>query len=127
MKRSARPGLAPAIRDEYERLSAAIVTKAEVPGAFAQLFTGILIVVGEPSFLKQHWLHGKLTCVALLLLLSHAEMFNARRLAKLRAEKGDAAADEIASRKKRHAAMGAVGTVLVVLLLLFVTVLRGVI
>ena len=124
MKMSAKAGLAAAVRDEYERLAAAIVTKAEVPGMFAQVVTGVVMVLQQPEYLKQHWLHGKLAAVAALLVLSHLEMFNARRLVKARAARGDAAADEIAARKKKHAAMGLVGTVLVVALILFVTVLR---
>jgi uncharacterized membrane protein len=115
--------VAPAIRDEYERLSAAIVTNVELPGAFAQVLTGVLMIVGEPTYLKQHWLHAKLTCVVLLLLSSHAEMFNARRLVKARA-KGDAGTDEIASRKARHRTMGVATAVLIAAVLLLVTVLR---
>jgi uncharacterized membrane protein len=126
MRMSARAGLATAVRDEYERLSAAIVTKVEVPGMFAQILTGLGIVVLQPYLLQQHWLHAKLTAVVLLLVLSHFEMFNARRLVRARAARGDAAADEIAARKKRHAVMGAIGTVLVVAILVLATVLRGV-
>jgi len=126
MKMSARDGLAPALRDEYERLAAALVTKIEVPGAFAQVVSGVALIVESPGFLHQHWLHAKLTAVAILLVLSHLEMFNARRLVKARAARGDAAADEIASRKTRHAVLGAVGTALVVAILLLATVLRAV-
>jgi uncharacterized membrane protein len=124
MKLSARDGLAAAVRDEYERLSAAILTKVEVPALFAQVVTGVAFIAEAPGFLHQHWLHAKLTAVVLLLVLSHLEMFNARRLVKARQARGDAAKDEIAERKKRHATMGAVGTVLVVAILLLVTVLR---
>jgi hypothetical protein len=53
-------------------------------------------------------------------------MFNARRLVRARQARGDAAADEIATRKKRHALFGAMGTVLVVAVLVLATVLRGV-
>ncbi|MGD0529221.1 MAG: DUF2269 family protein [Polyangiaceae bacterium] len=126
MRMSARPGLATAVRDEYERLSAAIVTKVEVPAMFVQVVTGLGFVALQPYLLQQHWLHAKLTAVVLLLVLSHLEMFNARRLVRARAARGDAAADEIAARKQRHALMGAVGTVLVVAVLVLATVLRGV-
>lgn len=126
MKMSAKAGLTTALRDEYERLSAAIVTKVEVPGLFAQVFTGLGIILLQPYLLQQHWLHAKLTAVVLLLVLSHLEMFNARRLVRARAERGDASADEIAGRKKRHAMMGAIGTVLVVAVMVLATVLRGV-
>jgi uncharacterized membrane protein len=126
MRLSAKGGLAAAVRDEYERLSAAIVTKVEVPAMFVQIVTGLGFVVLQPYLMKQHWLHAKLTAVVLLLVLSHLEMFNARRLVRARAARGDAAADEIAARKKRHALMGAVGTVLVIAVLVLATVLRGV-
>jgi uncharacterized membrane protein len=124
MRMSARDGLAPAVRDEYERLAAAILTKVEVPALFAQVVTGIGFIAEAPEFLHQHWLHAKLTAVVILLLLSHLEMFNARRLVRARAARGDEAKDEIADRKKRHATMGAAGAVLVVAILLLVTVLR---
>jgi uncharacterized membrane protein len=126
MKASGKVGLAPALRDEYERLAAAVVTKAEVPGTFVQVATGVVLVVLDPGTLHQPWLHVKLTAVVALLVLSHLEMFNARRLVRAREAKGDAAADEIAARKKRHALLGAVGTVLVVVVLLSVTVVRAV-
>jgi len=126
MKMSAKAGLAAAVRDEYERLSAAIVTKIEVPAMFVQVFTGLGFIVLQPYLLQQHWLHAKLTAVVLLLVLSHFEMFNARRLVRARAARGDAAADEIAARKKRHALMGMVGTVLVVAVMVLATVLRGI-
>lgn len=120
MKRSARAGLAPAVRDEYERLAAAIVTKLELPGLFAQVASGVGFIALSTSWLQAGWLHVKLTAVVILLVLSHVEMFNARRLVRARAERGDAAADEIATRKKRHAQLGALGTVLVVAVLLCV-------
>lgn len=125
MKASAKPGLAAPVRDEYERLCAAIVTKAELPGLFTQIATGVALVVTNPAYLTQHWLHAKLTAVAVLLVLSHVEMINARKLVKARAARGDAAADEIAKRKKTHAALGAVGTLLVVAVVLLATVFRG--
>jgi uncharacterized membrane protein len=126
MSLSAREGMPPALRDEYERLSAAIVTKIEVPALFAQIATGVALIVLQPYVLYQHWLHAKLTVVVFLLVLSHLEMFNARRLVKARAARGEAAAVEIAARKKRHALMGAVETGLVVVVLLLATVLRAV-
>ncbi|HEY3819295.1 MAG TPA: DUF2269 family protein [Polyangiaceae bacterium] len=126
MSLSAKAGLATALRDEYERLAASILTKVEVPALFAQVFTGVVVIVLQPYLLQQHWLHAKLTAVVLLLVVSHLEMFNARRLVRARAARGDAAADEIAARKKRHALLGAVSTVLIVAVLVLATVLRGV-
>jgi uncharacterized membrane protein len=117
-------GLPPPARDERESLASAICTKIEVPGIMAQLVTGVLFLVHEPEYLKQHWLHGKLTAVAALLVLSHLEMFNARKIVALRSAGGKSADAEIDALKKKHATMGAVGTVGVVAVLAFVTVLR---
>ena len=115
--RSNRDGLTAAVRDEYERLAAAIVTQIELPAIFGQLVTGVALVALAPIWLTQGWLHGKLACVAALLVLSHLEMFNARRIVKARADRGDAANDEIAARKKRHATFGLFGTLAVVVLI----------
>src|SRR5580704_15832443 len=82
--RSGRAGLATAVRDEYERLAASIVTQIEVPALFAQVVTGVVLIALAPLWLTQGWLHGKLACVAVLLVLSHLEMFNARRIVKAR-------------------------------------------
>jgi putative membrane protein len=115
MTRSAREGLGTAVRDEYERLAAAIVTQIELPAIFAQVVTGVVLIALAPLWLSQGWLHGKLTCVVVLLVLSHVEMFNARRIVKARAARGDAANEEIAARKKRHATFGLFGTLAVVI------------
>jgi uncharacterized membrane protein len=125
MRMSGRAGLSPVLRDEYERLSASLVTRVELPALFAQVVTGVAFIVAEPALLQQHWLHGKLTAVLVLLVLAHLEMFNARKLVKARAARGDAAADEIAARKSRHALLGGAGAVLVLAVMLLATVLRG--
>jgi protoporphyrinogen IX oxidase len=114
--RSGRDGVAAAVRDEYERLAASIVTKIELPALFGQVVTGILFIAITPQWLTQGWLHGKLACVAVLLVLSHLEMFNARRIVKVRSARGDGAAEEIAARKARHATFGLFGTLAVVIL-----------
>ncbi|HEX3769486.1 MAG TPA: DUF2269 family protein [Polyangiaceae bacterium] len=114
MTRSREAGLAAAVRDEYERLAATILTRIELPAIFVQVVTGVIFIGMTPQWLQQPWIHGKLTCVVILLGLSHAEMFNARRIVKARAARGDAAAEEIAKRKSRHGAMGLVGTLAVV-------------
>ena len=90
--RSARGGLAAAVRDEYERLAATIVTQIELPALFAQVATGVVLIALAPLWLTQGWLHGKLACVVVLLVLSHLEMFNARRIVKARSARGDARA-----------------------------------
>jgi uncharacterized membrane protein len=120
MSRSRAAGLAPAVRDAYERLAASLLTTIELPALFAQVATGIGFIALAPSWLTQGWLHGKLTCVVVLLGLSHAEMFNARKIVKARVAGGDGAGDAIAARKARHAALGLVGTLAVVVLLVLV-------
>lgn len=114
MQRSARADVTPPIRDEYERLSATIVAKIESPALFVQIAIGLYLAITNTAFFKQHWMHAKLTAVFLILGLAHAEMANARKIVKARAERGDAAADEIAGRKAKHARMGAIGAVLIV-------------
>jgi uncharacterized membrane protein len=120
MKRSGGGGLAPAIRDEYERLAARILAQIEGPAIGVQILTGIVFLVLAPQWLQQGWLHAKLTCVFFLVGLSHAERANARKIVAARAARGDAATDEIGARKKRHALMGSIGAALVVALLALV-------
>jgi len=122
MKRSRRAAIGPELRGELERMSAAVVTKIELPAIFGAIFTGVGFVVQSPAFLKAGWLHGKLACVLLLAVLSHLEMFNARAIVKARA--ANASEDGIEARKKRHEAYGAVGSLLVVALLVLVTLVR---
>jgi hypothetical protein len=69
-------------------------------------------------------LHAKLAAVAVLLVLSHLEMFNARAIVRLRATGGTAAEAEIDARKKRHASMGLVGTACVVVVVVTVVFVR---
>ncbi len=122
MKTSAVSNAVPAVRDEHERLAAAIVTKIELPAIVGAVVSGIVFVARDPNFLRQGWFHGKLTVVLLLLVLSHIEMFNARRIVRARVQ-GNADAD-IAARKSRHAAYGLVGTILLAILMVLVTFVR---
>ncbi len=124
MKRSATPGLAAEIAREYEELVATIITKIELPAILGSIASGIVFVSQAPAFLKQGWLHGKLTCVLLLAILSHLEMFNARAIVRARAAGGSGATAEIERRKKRHDVFGTVGALAVVGLLICVTFLR---
>ncbi len=122
---SAAPDLAPAVRDAYERLAATIVTRLELPAIFTSIASGILFLIHEPAYLRQAaWFHPKLTCVFLMLVLSHLEMFNARRIVRAR-ESGAADADaDIAARKRRHGIMGSVGAFLVAVVLILVCFVR---
>jgi protoporphyrinogen IX oxidase len=116
MARSRQAGLASAIRDEYERLAATILTRIELPALMAQVATGVVFIALDPAWLRLGWMHGKLGCVVILLGLSHAEMFNARAIAKARATRGDGANADIDARKTRHATLGAIGALVVVTL-----------
>jgi hypothetical protein len=120
LKRSAKSGISAAVRDEYERLCATTITKVELPALFAQVASGVVNLIMTPAWLKMPWMHGKLTVVGLLLILSHLEMFNARKIVKLRAAMGDKAKVEIETRKQRHQRFGSVGTLLVMALVLLV-------
>lgn len=122
MKKSRTAGLTPEVRADREGLAAVIVTKIELPAIFGSIASGIGFLVQNPSLLKGGWLHGKLLCVLLLALLSHAEMFNARKIVKARA--AGAKEEEIEARKTRHDRFGAIGALLVVVVLVLVTFVR---
>jgi uncharacterized membrane protein len=122
LKRSRRARIGAELRDGLERLSAAIVTKIELPAIVGAIASGVGFVVLNPAVMRFGWLHAKLACVVLLAVLSHLEMFNARAIVKAREAK--ASEDGIDARKKRHEAYGAVGSLLVVVLLVLVTVVR---
>lgn len=124
MRRSRAPGITPDVRADREALAATIVTKIELPAVMGAIASGIGFVVQNPALMQLGWLHGKLLCVLLLVVLSHVEMFNARKIVKARTERGDAAQNEIDARKKRHTAFGAVGSLLVLVLLVLVTFVR---
>lgn len=113
--------LPPELATDHEKLAASIVTKIELPAIMGSIASGIGFVVQNPAVMKLGWLHAKLACVLLLAVLSHLEMFNARKIVKARAA-GDTSA--IDARKKRHEAFGAVGSLLVVVLMVLVTFVR---
>src|SRR5215472_16217452 len=80
MSRSSGSGIDERVRDEYERLSAVIVTRIELPAIMLQVVTGVAFLTLNTAWLQQGWMHAKLTCVAVLLVVSHLEMFNARKI-----------------------------------------------
>jgi uncharacterized membrane protein len=122
IKSSRSKDISPDVRADREKLAASITTKIELPAIMGSILSGIGFAVQNPAVMKFGWLHGKLLCVFLLLVLSHAEMFNARKIVKARAAGGKD--DEIEARKKRHEIFGTVGALLVVALLVLVTFVR---
>jgi uncharacterized membrane protein len=124
MKASAKTDISAEVRAAYERLVAGIITKIELPAIFGAILSGIVYVAANSAVMKQGWLHGKLAVVLVLAVLSHVEMFNARTIVREREGGGVGAEADIAARKKRHAALGSVGAVLVVVLLILVTFVR---
>ncbi len=124
MKRSRAEGITPEVRADREALAAGIVTKIELPAIMGSIASGVGFILQNPAVMKFGWLHGKLLCVLVLALLSHAEMFNARAIVKVRAARGDAGKDEIEARKKRHELLGLAGSLLVVAILILVTFVR---
>jgi uncharacterized membrane protein len=124
MRLSAKDGISADVRAAYERLAAVVTTKIEVPVAFGSLLSGMVFVMQNSALMKQGWLHGKLTCVVILLVVSHLEMFNARAIVRLREDGGKSADADIAARKKRHALLGRIGGIVVLVLLFLVTFVR---
>src|SRR3954452_15298025 len=97
MKLSARDGTSIEVRSSYERLSATILTKIEVPAIFGSMLSGMVFIMQNGALMKQGWMHAKLTCVLILLVLSHLEMFNARQIVRIREDGGKSADEEIAA------------------------------
>ena len=124
MKLSARDGTSAEVRNVCERLSATILTKIEVPAIFGSVLSGVFFIMQNGALMKQGWLHGKLLCVVILLVLSHLEMFNARAIVRHREDGGKTVDEDIKARKARHNLFGTIGSVVVVVLLVLVTFVR---
>ena len=124
MKLSARDGTSAEVRSSYEKLSATILTKIEVPAIFCSILSGTVFIMQNGALMKQGWLHGKLMCVLILVVLSHLEMFNARAIVRIREDGGKTADEDITARKARHNLFGIIGSVVVVVLLVLVTFVR---
>jgi uncharacterized membrane protein len=115
-------GAAGAARDRAERLAAAIVTRLELPAILVSILSG-LGMLHESAWapLRQGWMHGKLTAVAVLLVTSHLEMINGRKIVKARAAGDDAAAE---ARKRRQALYGWIDLAAIAAIVALVTVGR---
>ena len=124
MKLSARDGTSAEVRSSYEKLAATILTKIEVPAIFGSILSGMVFIMQNGALMKQGWLHGKLMCVLILVVLSHLEMFNARAIVRIREDGGKSADEDIKARKARHNLFGTIGSVVLVVLLVLVTFVR---
>lgn len=109
-------------RNQFEQIAASITSKIELPAIFGSMLSGAGFIATNPLVMKQGWLHGKLTCVLILVVLSHLEMINAKKIVKARA--ANAPEPEIEARKKRHELYGTIGTLAVVAILVLVTFVR---
>jgi uncharacterized membrane protein len=124
MARSAREQTLRDVRLAYEKLAATILTNIELPAIFGSILSGMVFILEGPLLMKQGWMHGKLTVVLLLAVLSHLEMFNAKAILRIREEGGASVDAAILVRKQRHARFGSIGTMLVLALLILVTFVR---
>ncbi len=125
MNRSRNAGLPAVVREEYEKLAATVVTKIELPALIGAVLSGVWFLAIFPGYLKLGWVHAKLACVLLLAVLSHLEMFNARGILRERAAAGEHMEVNVLARKKRHALFGALGTSIVLVLLVLVTFVKN--
>lgn len=100
LRKSAEGGLAAPARDALEAFAANVVTKSQLPAIFLSVISGVMLLVAKPAYLKNPGMHIKLTIVFILLVLSHLEMFNARKIVRARAAGSRDA--EIQGRKGRH-------------------------
>lgn len=124
MRRSTDESLPETVRYDHEQLVANILTFVELPAIMLSVASGVAFVAMSPALMQQGWLHGKLTCVAILLVLSHIEMFNARKIVKLRASGTANMGSDISARKIKHQTFGLVGTLVLVALLALVSFAR---
>jgi uncharacterized membrane protein len=120
---SAKAGLSADVRRAYERLAVVGVTRFELIGLAVQWVVGVSFLVLSPVWLKQGFMHGKLTCVVLLSVLAHLEMKNVKAIARLEGDDAHTTAER-AKRKGRHEIFGRVGGVLVLAAVALVTLGR---
>lgn len=124
MRSSAKAGVPAAERDALERMAATVVTKVQLPALFGSIGSGLVFVAQNPALMRFGWLHAKLTCVLVLAVVSHLEMFNARKIVRARADGGAGADDDAAERKRRHSVFGGISALTALVILVLVTFVR---
>src|SRR5208282_3136187 len=68
----------PETRVTLERLESKLLKGLAHPGAALMVITGFLLVSQDPRYLREHWLHGKLLLVIILVALDLRVTFRAR-------------------------------------------------
>ena len=68
----------PEARATLARLETKLLKGLAHPGAALVVITGVLLVSQDPHYLREHWLHGKLLLVIILVVLDLRVTFRAR-------------------------------------------------
>jgi putative membrane protein len=68
----------PETRVTLERLEMKLLKGLAHPGAALMVITGFLLVSQDPHYLREHWFHGKLLLVIVLVVLDLRVTFRAR-------------------------------------------------
>ena len=68
----------PEARDSLARLERKLMKGVAHPGAAITVVAGVVVIALQPDYLHQHWLHAKLSLVAILIALDLIIHFRAR-------------------------------------------------
>ncbi len=68
----------PETRATLGRLESKLLKGLAHPGAAIMVITGFILVSHDPNYLREHWLHGKLLLVVILVVLDLRLTFRAR-------------------------------------------------
>jgi putative membrane protein len=99
----------PETRLTLEHLEMKLLKGLAHPGAALMVITGFLLVSRQPHFLREHWLHGKLILVIILVVLDLRVTFRAKAFQEGRIE---------LSRRECMALHGAISLVFFAILIL---------
>ena len=99
----------PETRVTLARLESKLLKGLAHPGAALMVITGFLLVSEDPHYLREHWLHGKLLLVIVLVALDLRVTFRARAVQEGTIDK---------SRRECMALHGAISLVFIAILIL---------
>ena len=99
----------PETRETLGRLESKLLRGFTHPGAAIMVITGILLVTQDPNYLRQTWLHAKLTLVVVLIILDLRLTFRAKAFQEGRIEM---------SRRESMVFHGAISLIFLVILVL---------